>query len=82
MGLLFSESPSLYSSRLESANERHSCENWEVEEKNGCHSLAAAAARCLGKTQFLENCMLQCLRLLRLVVAATAEIAGSFAASG
>lgn len=35
----------------------------------------------MGKTQPLENCMLWCLRLLRLMVAATAEIAGSFAAS-
>lgn len=45
-------------------------------------SLVVAATRFLGKTQTLENYMLWCLRLLRLVVAAAAEIAGSFAASG
>lgn len=45
-------------------------------------SLVVAATRRLGKTQSLENYVLWGLRMLRLVVAATAEIAGSFAASG
>lgn len=73
MELHFSESLSLCNLKLESANERPSCKNWEVGE-NGRHSLAVDAARRLRAAQTLVNCLLWCLRLLGRVVAAAAEV--------